>query len=32
MFGRIDLRDMDLQYDTFDEKKLESLERLYINK
>lgn len=27
MFRRIELRDMDLQYDLFDEKKLKDLER-----
>jgi hypothetical protein len=29
MFRRIELRDMDLQYDLFDEQKLEYLEKLY---
>lgn len=29
MFRRIELRDMDLQYDLFDEKKLKNLERWY---
>ena len=31
MFRRIELRDMDLQYDLFDEQKLEYLEKLYKN-
>ena len=32
MFRRIELRDMDLQYDLFDEKKLKDVERWYTDK
>ena len=32
MFRRIELRDMDLQYDLFDEKKLKDVERWYTKK
>ena len=32
MFRRIELRDMDLQYDLFDEKKLKDIERWYTDK
>lgn len=32
MFRRIELRDMDLQYDLFDEKKLKDVERWYNDK
>ena len=32
MFRRIELRDMDLQYDLFDEKKLKDVEQLYTDK
>jgi len=32
MFRRIGLRDMDLQYDLFDEKKLKDLEQWYTKK
>ena len=32
MFKRIELRDMDLQYDLFDKKKLKDVERWYTEK
>ena len=32
MFRRIELRDMDLQYELFDEKKLKDVERWYNDK
>lgn len=32
MFRRIELRDIDLKYDLFDEKKLRKLEKIYADK